>query len=234
VAIRVPPGRAGRLWLVRRLEVARRGADVLDQKRQTLLRERLALIERLTEAAADWERTAAAAARWNDRALALAGARRLRLASLHRRNRAEVTVEWHNALGTFFPAKATVRLGPEPDFVALGGGSGITHAAQAHAQALGAAARYAALRAAHEALTAELAATTRRLRAIERRWIPDHQAALRTLELTLEARELEDAIRVRWAAERRFSRLPLGGLPGKSDLDGQLLRGARNGEGPRR
>jgi V/A-type H+-transporting ATPase subunit D len=203
VAIRVPPGRAGRLWLVRRLEVARRGADVLDQKRQTLLRERLALIERLTEAAADWERTAAAAARWNDRALALAGARRLRLASLHRRNRAEVTVEWHNALGTFFPAKATVRLGPEPDFVALGGGSGITHAAQAHAEALGAGARYAALRAAHEALTAELAATTRRLRAIERRWIPDHQAALRTLELTLEARELEDAIRVRWAAERR-------------------------------
>jgi V/A-type H+/Na+-transporting ATPase subunit D len=28
----VPPGRAGRLWLVRRLEVARRGADLLDRK----------------------------------------------------------------------------------------------------------------------------------------------------------------------------------------------------------
>ena len=37
--LRVPPGRAGRLWLVRRLEIARRGVNVLDQKRQALVRE---------------------------------------------------------------------------------------------------------------------------------------------------------------------------------------------------
>lgn len=203
MAIRVPPGRAGRLWLLRRLEVAKRGADVLDQKRRTLLRQRQWLAERLAETAAEWERQAAEAAQWNDRALAIAGERRLRLASLHRRSRAEVTVEWRNALGTVFPAEATVQLGEEPDFVALGGGSSVALAAHAHAEALAAAARYAAVRAAHEAISAELAATTRRLRAIEHRWIPAHEAALRKLELMLDERELEDTARVRWALERQ-------------------------------
>ena len=32
----VPPGRAGRLWLTRRLQVARRGADLLNRKLQIL------------------------------------------------------------------------------------------------------------------------------------------------------------------------------------------------------
>ena len=32
----VPPGRAGRLWLQRRLQVARRGADLLDRKLRLL------------------------------------------------------------------------------------------------------------------------------------------------------------------------------------------------------
>lgn len=203
MAIRVPPGRAGRLWLVRRLEVAGRGADVLDQKRRSLLRHREQLAERLAETVAAWEHQAAEAAQWNDRALAIAGVRRLRLASLHRGGRAEVTVVWRNALGTVFPAEAAVQLGQAADFVALGGGSSVAHSARAHAEALESAARYAAARAAHEAISAELAATTRRLRAIEHRWIPEHEAALRKLELMLDERELEDAARVRWALERQ-------------------------------
>lgn len=200
---RIPPGRAGRLWLERRLEVARRGADVLDQKRQTLLREQQRLAARLAETAEEWERTALAARAWNHRALAVAGPRRLRLASLHRASDARVTVEWRTALGTSFPAAATVRTSEPPDFVALGGGSTVALAARAHAEALVAGAAHAATRAAYEAITSELAATTRRLRAIERRWIPEHESALHALELMLEARELEDAVRARWALDRR-------------------------------
>ena len=198
-----PPGRAGRIWLERRLEVARRGADVLDQKRQTLLREQQALASRLEAARAAWEGRAREAQAWNDRALALAGARRLRLAALHDRGRARVQVEWRKALGTSFPADAVVSPPPATDLVALGGGAGVALAARAHAEALAAAAAYAALRAAHEAITTELVATTRRLRAIERRWVPEHEAALHRLELVLEARELEDAVRARWALERQ-------------------------------
>lgn len=201
--LRAPPGRAGRLWLVRRLEVARRGVDVLDQKRQTLLREQQRLSEALTAATEDWELKARAAAVWNDRAIALAGERRLRLAATPGGRLCEVEVEWRNALGTVFPAGASVQFGPERDVVALGGGSVVAFAARAHAEAVGAAAAYAAARAAHGAVTAELATTARRQRAIERRWIPEHEAALHRLELMLDERDREDVARVKWALRSR-------------------------------
>jgi V/A-type H+-transporting ATPase subunit D len=205
MAIRVPPGRAGRLWLERRLEVARRGLEVLDQKRQTLLREQQRLSAELAETDQAWERQARKAAEWNDRSAAIAGARRLRLAGLHRGTRAELTVAWRNVAGAVVPLTATVQVGEPVDFVSLGGGSSVALAAEAHTAALAAAAADAVARAAYEAVTAELAATVRRLRAIERRWIPDHKAALHKLELTLEQSELEDTIRVRWALEQRES-----------------------------
>ncbi len=197
--VRVAPSRAGRLWLVRRLEIARRGVDVLDQKRQTLLREQQRLAESLVRSSQAWELRALEAADRNDQALALAGERRLRLAARHAAGRCEVSVEWRNALGTLLPVDASVRLGASPDFVALGGGSVVGLAARAHEQAAVAAADYAAARAAHDAIAAELAATTRRQRAIERRWIPDHEEALRKVALALEEREREDVARVRWA-----------------------------------
>ena len=68
-----------------------------------------------------------------------------------------------------------------------------------------AAGSFAAARAAHEAIESELAATTRRLRAIERRWIPDHESALRRLEITLADHELEDVARSRFALEQSRS-----------------------------
>jgi len=194
---------------VRRLDVARRGVDVLDQKRKALLRQQQRLSEALAVAAEEWERRACEAVRWNDRALAIAGERRLRLAARHGARRCEVTVEWENALGTLFPARATVRFGPAADLVALGGGSSVALAAQAHADALAAAAVLAAAHAAYDAISAELAATTRRLRAIERRWIPEHEAALLRLELALDEREREDIARVHWALERRAVPAPV-------------------------
>jgi V/A-type H+-transporting ATPase subunit D len=207
MAIRIPPGRAGRLWLLRRLDVARRGADVLDQKRRTLLREQERMAERLATATLEWERQAAVAAEWNTRALTIAGPRRLLVSAL-RRDRAEVSVEWLNMLGVVVPVSATVQLAASPDFVALGGGSSVALAARAHERALAAAAVHAAARAAYLAITAELAATTRRLRAIEQRWIPDHEAALGRLELRLEEVELEDLARARWAQERQIGTSP--------------------------
>ena len=202
MAIRVPPGRAGRIWLLRRLEVARRGADVLDQKRRALLRERRRLAERLGAAATDWELAARAAAAWNARAHALAGQRRLRLAALHS-GTVTVAVRWRNVLGVLVPIDASFEPGVTPDFVALGGGASVALAAQAHVEALSASAVYAATRAAYEAIAVQLATTTLRLRAIEQRWIPAHEAALKTLELTLAENELADIVRARWASERQ-------------------------------
>ena len=204
--LQAAPGRAGRLWLVRRLEIATRGVEVLDQKRQTLLREQQRLSETLERSARAWELEARNAIEWNDRALALAGERRLQLATRHAAGRSEVAVEWRNALGALVPAGASVRFSMSPDFVALGGGSVVALAAGAHEQAAVAAADYAAARAAHDAITAELTATTRRQRAIERRWIPEHEKALHRLELALDEREREDIARVRWALDRHRAR----------------------------
>lgn len=201
--MRAPPGRAGRLWLLRRLEVARRGGDVLEQKRQTLLRERQRTASVLAAAAAEWEEKGRAAAEWNDRVLALAGPRRLRLAALHREGTATVDVHWRNALGTVLPDAVNVEFTPEHGTVSPGGGAGVALCAEAHRQALAAAAAFAAARAADDAVAAELVVTTRRLRAIERRWIPDHESELRQLELALAEHELEDLARARFALERR-------------------------------
>jgi len=64
-------------------------------------------------------------------------------------------------------------------------------------------AHLAAVATALERIDAELAATTRRLRALERRWIPAHEEALAALSLALDESEREDAIRGRWFVERR-------------------------------
>ena len=202
MAIRVPPGRAGRLWLMRRLEVAVRGTDVLDQKRRTLLRERQRTATTLADAAAAWEREARLATQSNDRALALAGERRLRLGAVHCTRPATAEVTWRNMIGTVIPTEVRVDIAELADFVALGGGATVALAADAHRRALAAAAAHAAARTAHEAIEREFTATTRRLRAIERRWIPEHERALRRLELELAERELEDISRARFARER--------------------------------
>jgi V/A-type H+/Na+-transporting ATPase subunit D len=200
--IRAPAGRAGRLWLVRRLEIARRGADVLDQKRRTLVRERERTARALANAQDAWEHASGEATRSNDRALALVGSRRLRLAAAHHDGPANAVVSWRNALGTVIPDDVRVDFGKRPNFVSLGGGSSVALAADAHRRAVAAAAAYAAARFAHEAIVTELAFTTRRLRAIERRWIPDHERALRRLDLELAELELEDITRVHYAVER--------------------------------
>ena len=199
MALRIPPGRAGRLWLMRRLEVARRGTEVLDQKRRTLLRERQRTAAAVAGATEAWERLARLAAQANDRALALAGDRRLRIAAAHRGRPATAEVTWKNTIGTVIPTDVRLDLPDPPDYVALGGGSAVALAAEAHRRALAAGAAHAVARAAHEAIEAELAATTRRLRAIERRWIPQHERALRRLELELAERDLEDIARARFA-----------------------------------
>jgi hypothetical protein len=61
VALRPPPGRAGRLWLLHRIDSGHRGGEVLDQKRQALLREEARLRGEVERAEAEWRERAAEA-----------------------------------------------------------------------------------------------------------------------------------------------------------------------------
>jgi len=209
--LRTPPGRAGRPWLVHRLAVARRGADVLDDKRRGLLRERTRLVTIVGEARDTWEHAVREAEVWLQRALLISGQRSFELASFHVPEQAEVRLTWRRSLGVVYPSNAEVRLPSTPDLIAPGGSSALPIAASAYGRAVEAGARFAAARSALDRVEAEFAATTRRLRALERRWIPAHEDALAALALGLDETEREDAIRGRWFVERQAGADPRSG-----------------------
>jgi V/A-type H+/Na+-transporting ATPase subunit D len=202
--IRPPAGRAGRLWLVRRLAVARRGQDVLEQKRRALLHRLDQLEAQLEEAQGDWRREATEAETWWQRAAVLSGERPLELARASQHGEAEVRLAWRNTLGVVYPDAVDVTV-PAGELFPAGGSAALAYAAQAHGRALEAAARLGAVQTAHRRAADELRSTTQRLRAIERRWIPEHEQALASLELALDEADREDGARVRWFVGRRDS-----------------------------
>jgi len=203
----VPPGRAGRLWLVRRLQVARRGADLLDRKLLILAGELGRLRESAARAAADWDRCCAEAEQWLLRAGMLGGQRAIRLADDGQA--ADVTISYRLAMGVRYPASAEC-LTPSS---ATWDGSVMTGTRQAHRAALAAAVRHAAAAEAVRVIEAEMLATRYRLRAIRDRWIPRLEQALTEVTLAIEEQELADAARLRLATgpARASARLPRGG-----------------------
>jgi len=199
----VPPGRAGRLWLVRRLAVARRGADLLDRKHRILLAETARRRDAAAETAAAWARCCADAERWLLRASLLGGERAVRLAADG--SAADVTITYGVTMGVRHPDVATCRIPAS----ATWDGPALAAARQAHGRALEAAVRHAAAAGALRAVAAETLATRSRLRAVRDRWIPRLEQALGEVTLALEEQELADSARLRLAARSR----PAGGGP---------------------
>jgi len=202
MALRIPPGRAGRTWLIARLEVAHRGADLLDRKRQALLGEQARIRAETERARRDWNAAAAQVETWSSRAGIVDGAGRLELLARHVQDRASLEVSWLNFMGARIP-RADLLDVPEPPAVsALGGSSAAVLLARACCEATQAAARYAIAARAEAELSAELRRAARRLRALRERWIPQHEQALAALDLALDESQREQAIRVRWLAGR--------------------------------
>lgn len=207
--LRPPPGRSGRIWLARRLDTASRAAGLLDQKRRALLVEEHRLAAEAAAASAEWELAVRVAERWALRAALLGGQRQLELVQTHTRLPAGAEVRWRSWMGVTYPAEVAVRPG-QPGPSALGGTAALDVAAAAYAAALEAGVRHAAAFRALQLVRAELAATTARQRALERRWVPLLSGALSGLEAALDEQEREDAVRSRWlharaepSAERR-------------------------------
>jgi V/A-type H+-transporting ATPase subunit D len=203
--VRHPPGRAGRPWLVHRLEVARRGAELLQEKQRALLREGDRLRPLLAQAREDWQQRSGEAERWFVRAAMLGGERPLDFVPVAPGGLARVTVSQRRILGVRCPAEAQLQLPGEHELVPAGASAALYCAAAAHRRALEAAVRVGVLECAFARIQADLRASTRRQVAIERRWIPAHERALAALELGLDEVELEDGARVR--------RIAGGGLP---------------------
>jgi V/A-type H+/Na+-transporting ATPase subunit D len=200
---RIPPGRAGRTWLVERLQIARRGAELLDRKRQALLHEQTRVRAEADAARRAWHDALAQVELWTARAKVLDGAGRLEVLSRHVREQATIELSWSNLMGAHLPSAGQVAVPDPPALSALGASSAAVIAARACCQAARAAARYAVAERADLELTAELARATRRLRALQTRWIPQHELALAQLDLVLDESQREQAARVRWLIRRR-------------------------------
>jgi V/A-type H+-transporting ATPase subunit D len=214
VKVRHPPGRGGRPWLAHRLDVARRGAELLGEKQHALLRERERLEPLLAQAREQWEQRAREAERWQVRAAMLGGERPLDYVSTAPTvptaptALARVTVSWRTILGVRCPADARLELPSERELVPAGAGAALYCASTAHRRALEAAVALGVLESALDRIRTDLRATTLRRVAIERRWIPAHERALAELELELDEVEREDGARVRRITHRRSSSAP--------------------------
>lgn len=190
----VPPGRAGRLRLERRLQVARRGADLLDRKLRILQRELPGLHAAAARAARDWEQCAAEADRWLLRAALLGGQRAIRLGGDDAP--AELYVEYAVTAGVRHPATCACTFPPPQGWA----GPTVGAARHAHQVALKAAARSAAASAALRIMEAETSATRLRLRAVKDRWIPLLEQARAEVALAIDEQERADGARLRLAA----------------------------------
>jgi len=203
MALRIPPGRAGRTWLIARLEVAQRGAELLDRKRQVLLGEQARVRAEAERARQDWNEAAARMETWSSRAGIIDGAARLELLARHARDRASLELSWLNFMGARIPHTDAVDVPEPPAVSALGGSSAAVLLARASCEAARAATRFAIAERAESELSAELGRAARRLRALRERWIPQHEQALAALDLALDEGQREQAIRVRWLAGLR-------------------------------
>ncbi|MER6841060.1 V-type ATP synthase subunit D [Streptomyces platensis] len=194
-----PVGRAARLRLRHSLQVATRGADLLDRQLHLLQSE----LERRRQAEATartaWEARVREARTWLRRGLLLGGESALRTAS--RVSAADVTVEWSDSLGVRHPGRVTVSVGIRAASEAAPGNTALVHARTAYAAAVAAAAEYGTATAACRMIEARVRSTRLRVRALRRLRIPRLQQSLAAIELALEQSEHEDAIRRRWAAK---------------------------------
>jgi V/A-type H+-transporting ATPase subunit D len=190
IRLAVPPGRAGRLWLVQRLAVAHRAADLLDRKLRVLTSEldrARATAERTGQA---WDTACRQAQQALLRAVLLGGERAVRLAD---GADAQVAISYRTTMGARHPADAQYTIGDPEGW----DGAAVAEARQAHRGALAAATRHAAAAVALAVIEAETNATRHRLRAVRDRWIPGLSQALMQVEFTLEETERDDAARLR-------------------------------------
>ena len=101
-------------------------------------------------------------------------------------------------MGVVFPEDAICEPSVAPP---AGGSSALSYAVAAHRSAITAAVRHAAAQRAVLVVSAELAATRTRQRAVEKRWVPKLESELLSIRRQLDEQELEEGLRLRWAAE---------------------------------
>jgi V/A-type H+-transporting ATPase subunit D len=150
-----------------------------------------------------WETACVDAEQWGLRATVLGGASDVALAATAVAGRARVDLLWRNTMGVQHPDVSRCELAMLPSAEAAASNAAVAPAAAAYRRALEAAVAHAAADMSFRVLNAELHATQRRQRAIERHRLPALEEALAQLELRLDELEREERVVARWAQRRR-------------------------------
>jgi len=198
----VPPGRAGRLWLLGRLRAARRSMELLDRKRQLLRREQSRLAELCGETRRRWVTSCSEADTWGLRAAVLGGSADVALSGSTVAGRAGVEVVWRNTMGVRHPDDPRCALPELSPAASAAANAAVAPASASYRRALEAGVANAVADRSLAVIEEELHATERRHRAIERRRVPQLEDALRRLELRLDELEREERVVTRWAQRR--------------------------------
>lgn len=189
---RTPAGRAGRLWLTHRIEVAERAADQLERKIHILSLE-ISRQRGLADAARlAWSKASDDAERWGRRVALIAGQQALRNGTA---TPVAVAFTWANTVGVQHPAAATVEQPTAPEGVVPT--AAIVAARRAFADAVRAGVDLAVADASWRALDEARTHARRRARLLRRRWLPLMRSHLHSLDLSLEQAEQEDHARLR-------------------------------------
>ncbi|MDF3149514.1 V-type ATP synthase subunit D, partial [Streptomyces sp. T21Q-yed] len=124
---RTPPGRAGRLRLRHNLDVAVRGADLLEQKLRILRSEHQRLLHAEEAAGRAWRELLSEAEDWLLRGLLLGGEGALDSAAAGI-GPAEVTVHWTVSMGVRHPAGVATSVPDRPLTAAAPSNTALVHA----------------------------------------------------------------------------------------------------------
>jgi len=189
------------MWLDRRLALADRGGNLLEQKLRILLdlEERYALLEERTRA--EWQAAVRELEVWVARAGLVSGQRGLRTATDG--SPAQVEIAWQLTMGVRHPVSATCAVAEVPPTHAVPDSVALLRARAVAARAVQAGVDQAVAGAALAAVRAEISTTRRQLRAIQTRWIPRLAAARALLGQALDDQEHDEALRLRWSADAR-------------------------------
>ena len=192
--------RAARLELRARLDLARHAVDLLRNKEEALRREQARLEGHASRTEQQWSERCREATTWLLRARALGASHEITAMISHLSEPAAITIAWQGAMGVTYPGAVNCIPGAPATPTTT---AALVPTAAAYQDALTAGATHAAATTALQRLESELSNTRKRRRAIEQRLRPRLETQLHQLDLDLDERDRDAAVRTQLATQHK-------------------------------
>ena len=192
--------RSARLQLRANLDLASHAVELLHNKEEALQREQARLEGHAKRTEKQWQDHCREANTWLLRSRALGASSEIATIVDDAFRPAEVTIAWETAMGVTYPGKVHCAKAIAPTLTST---AALVPTATSYQEALAAGAEHAASTAALHRLETELSNTRRRRRAIEQRLQPRLETQLHQLDLDLDERDRDAAVRTHLATRHK-------------------------------